>query len=814
MKKTICVHGHFYQPPRENPWLEAIELQDSAAPYHDWNERIAAECYRPNAHARFLDGEGRIERIVSNYSRISFNFGPTLLSWMKGFAPDIHQAVLDADKKSQERFSGHGSALAQCYNHMIMPLANQRDKITQVRWGVRDFESRFGRAPEGMWLPECAADNESLDALAGMGIQFTILAPNQAARVRPLDGGDWQDVSGARVDPSRAYLVKLASGRSITVFFYDGPISRAVAFEHLLDNGEHFARRLMDAFDDKRDWNQLAHIATDGESYGHHHHYGEMALASALHFIENSKDTRLTIYGEFLEKNPTTHEAEIHQNSSWSCAHGIERWRSNCGCNSGGRPGWNQHWRKPLREALDWLRDQLAPLYEKHASEFLKDPWQARDDYIDVILNRAPENMAKFFAEHATRPLNEGEQVTTLRFLEMQRHAMLMYTSCGWFFDELSGIETVQVVDYAARTIQLAGDLLQKDFETEFLNRLAAAKSNLRQHRDGKHIYEKFVRPAVMTRETAAAHYAISSLFESYPEQARIYSFTVSQADRQLFTAGNARLAVGRIRVSFEITRNADSLAYAVLHLGEHNLTCGVRLDDDLDAYVKTLAHLREAFDRADFPELIRRMDQHFSTAQYSLKNLFRDEQRKVLKQILSATRDEIHNTYRLIADRYAPLMRFLADLHAPPLKTVEMALWYVLNGELRRQFENGAADLERVRSLIGEIEVTHVPLETDELGFIVTRHLENLSEQFCAAPENLEVLQRFADTTEFARSLPFDLNLLKPQNNYYAMLQTVQPAFRERAAQGDEPSKNWLAQFTRLGQTLGFKTETAGNKK
>ena len=283
MEKSICIHGHFYQPPRENPWLEAIELQDSAAPYHDWNERVTAECYAPNAHARLLDGQGRIERIVNNYSRISFDFGPTLLSWMKENAPDILEAIVAADKESRSRFGGHGSALAQCYNHIIMPLATRRDKVTQTVWGIRDFELRFGRAPEGMWLPETAADNETLDVLAEHNIKFTILSPFQASRTRPLAGGEWLDVNGGRIDPSMPYRVNLKTGRSIAVFFYDAPLSRAVAFERLLDDGKKFASRLTGAFDDTRQRDQLSHIATDGESYGHHHHRGEMALAYALH---------------------------------------------------------------------------------------------------------------------------------------------------------------------------------------------------------------------------------------------------------------------------------------------------------------------------------------------------------------------------------------------------------------------------------------------------------------------------------------------------------------------------------------------------
>ncbi len=369
MEKYVCVHGHFYQPPRENPWIEEIELQDSAYPYHDWNERITAECYAPNTASRLLDGEGKIMAIVNNYSRISFNFGPTLLAWMERHDANTYRAILEADKLSRERFSGHGSALAQAYNHMIMPLANSRDKRTQVIWGIKDFEKRFGREPEGMWLPETAVDTETLEILAEQGIKFAILAPSQAKSFHKIDENkEWQSTEGGKIDPSTCYRCSLPSGKTINLFFYDGPISQEVAFGKLLTSGETFAQRLMGAFSEGRDWPQLVHIATDGETYGHHHHYGDMALAFCLHFIESSNSATLTNYGEFLEKNPPHYEVQIFDHSSWSCVHGVERWRNDCGCNSGMHGGWHQKWRGPLRGALDALRDQLIPAYMREAS--------------------------------------------------------------------------------------------------------------------------------------------------------------------------------------------------------------------------------------------------------------------------------------------------------------------------------------------------------------------------------------------------------------------------------------------------------------
>jgi alpha-amylase/alpha-mannosidase (GH57 family) len=805
MEKYVCIHGHFYQPPRENPWLEAVELQDSAAPYHDWNERICFECYAPNARARLLDGDGRIDRIVSNYSRMSFNFGPTLLSWMKDKQPEIHEAIVEADKKSRERFSGHGSALAQAYNHMIMPLANARDKQTQVVWGIRDFEARFGRKPEGMWLPECAADNETLDVLAQHGIKFTILSPFQAARVRPLEGNnEWQDANGGKMDPTMAYLVKLPEGRSIAVFFYDGPVSQAVAFEKLLTNGEAFANRLLNAIDDNRQHDQLAHIATDGESYGHHFQFGDMALAYALHQIENGDRAKLTVYAEFLEAHLPTNEVEIHQPSAWSCSHGVERWRSDCGCNAG-HAGWNQQWRAPLREALDELRDKLADFFEKKAKEFLRDPWQAREDYISVILDRSTENIAKFFATHSARQLSGDEQVTALRLLEMQRHAMLMFTSCGWFFDEISGIETVQVIQYAARALQLATELGAENLEPRFLEVLEKAKSNIPEHQNGKMIYEKFVKPAVITREAVAAHYAISSLFESYPDDAKIFSYAIAQEDRQVWTAGQARLAVGRIKVTFDITRNSDVVTYGALYIGGHNLNCGVRLFQSPEEYEQFVAEARKAFETADFPEAIRILDRHFGEPHYSLRNLFRDEQFKVLNQILAATREDIYNAYKSITDRYAPLVNFLNDIHLPSLQSLAPAVEFVINAELQKQFENGHPDAERVKSLIQAAQNTNATIEKDALAFVVKKHFDRLSEELLKSPDDLELLQRFSGSAALLPLLPVGVNLWKAQNIYDRLRGGVLPKIEE---QGDDKSRAWMDKFLTLGEQLGFHIE------
>jgi alpha-amylase/alpha-mannosidase (GH57 family) len=802
MERYVCVHGHFYQPPRENPWLEAIELQDSAYPYHDWNARITAECYAPNAASRILDDRDRILQIVNNYTQISFNFGPTLLSWLEVNDTEVYRAILDADRASRDRFSGHGSAMAQVYNHVIMPLASRRDKRTQVAWGIRDFQQRFGRPPEGMWLAETAVDLETLEILAEFGIRFTVLAPSQASATRE-PGGAWTDVTGARIDPAMPYTLPLESGRSIAVFFYDGPISRAVAFEGLLSNGEQFARRLLGGFDDDRDWPELVHIATDGETYGHHHRHGEMALSYALHYIESQRLARLTNYGEYLEEHAPVREVQIIEDTSWSCVHGIERWRDDCGCNSGGHRGWNQAWRKPLRRALDLLRDRLAPLYGEKAREVLKDPWRARDEFISVVLDRQPENIDRFLADHAVRPLSAEEKVGALKLLELQRHSMLMYTSCGWFFDEISGIETTQVLQYAGRAIQLAQELFGDGLEEDFLTALEAAPSNLAELGNGRTVYERFVRPAMVDFEKVGAHYGISALFEPYEEKARIYSYTVDRRDYRVFQTGIPRLALGQAEFTSEVTRESHLLSFGVLHFGDHNVNGGVREFQGDEAYAVLLEQIEDAFGRADFPEIIRLFDRHFGESNYSLKSLFRDEQRKIVRIILQSTVSEAEAAYRQVYEHHAPLMRFLADLGLRMPGVLRMTAEFVLNSSLRLAFEDETLDLDRIRSLLETAEREQITLKAAGLAYTLEQTLERLMSQFRDRPVDLALLEKLEAVTGLVGTLPFEVRLWKPQNIYY---ETWHRLYGEMAGRTDEESRAWVRHFQALGENLSVR--------
>jgi alpha-amylase/alpha-mannosidase (GH57 family) len=807
VQRYVCIHGHFYQPPRENPWLEAIELQDSAYPYHDWNERIDAECYAPNSASRILDPEGRIARIVNNYASISYNFGPTLLAWMKEKSPETYRRVLDADEESVREFAGHGSALAQCYNHMIMPLANQRDKYTQVRWGIRDFEARFGRRPEGMWLPETAVDIQTLDILAENGILFTILAPHQARRERQKRQ-KWRDVSGARIDPTMAYKLRLPSRRATTIFFYDGPISRAVAFENLLDRGENLAGRLIGAFSDARPRSQLVHIATDGETYGHHHHYGEMALSYALQYIQEKQLAKLTNYGEFLSLQPPVCEVQIHEDTSWSCVHGIERWRSDCGCNTGGQPGWNQQWRQPLREALDWLRDEAVVFFEQRACELLRDPWAARDDYIDVILDRSAEVRASFFNRHATRTLEERERITALNLFELQRHAMLMYTSCGWFFSELSGIETVQVIQYAGRVIQLAKHLGGPDLEPGFLDRLERAKSNIPEHGDGRRIYEKFVRTAMVDLEKVGVHYAVSSIFENGSQTGRIYSYSVERQDYRLLTAGKARLAIGKAKITSEITLDSAELTFAAAHLGDQNVTGAVRQYRDEALYTAAVQELSSVFLQGDFAQLIRVADREFEPGTYSLARLFRDEQRKIVRQILGSSLAAAEAAYRQIYENHVTLMRFLAGIGMPAPKSLEVAAEVTLNSDLREELEKDDLDFGRISALVEEDRVAKVPFDAPTLEFTIRKTLERLAERLANKPADLSLLEKLDAAVGMAIGLPFQVVLWRIQNTYHGLMLSAYGEFRALAGKGDRDGSAWVERFRALGTKLSVRVE------
>jgi alpha-amylase/alpha-mannosidase (GH57 family) len=484
-RPSVVLHAHFYQPPREDPWTDRVPMEGSAAPYHDWNQRILAECYRPVTEARVLDGHGRIQDVVNTLEWMSWDAGPTLARWLAREAPDTYAAFLEADARSLAR-TGFGNALAAPYHHVILPLASRRDKVTEVRWGIQDFRRRFAREPDGMWLPETAVDTETLEVLAAEGIAFTVLAPHQVTEP-PKDGL-----------PGR---IQLPGGRSIAVFVYDGPVSHGVAFGALLGDAEAWIREVTARATDGR--TRLVSLATDGETFGHHHPWSDMALAATLVGLEARRSVRLDNFAAFLSRTPALPEVTLVERSSWSCAHGVERWRSDCGCKVAPHEESQQAWRSVLREALDGLAEDVHGRYHRDARTWFEKPTVVRDAYGSVLDAGETERRA-FVRGWASLPLDDGQVDGALALLEAERDTLRMFTSCGWFFDDLSGLEPLQVLRYAAHALDVLGER-GGPWEERLRRMLAEADSNDSAAGDGRRIWDERIRGGVGTGSVGVA---------------------------------------------------------------------------------------------------------------------------------------------------------------------------------------------------------------------------------------------------------------------------------------------------------------------
>ena len=792
--KFLCIHGHFYQPPRENAWLEHIELQESASPFHDWNERINFECYAPNTAARILDKD-RIEKIVNNYERISFNFGPTLLSWMEEADPDTYAAIQEADRRSIGRYGGHGNAIAQAHSHLILPLCNERDKRTQIKWGISDFRSRFHRMPEGMWLAETAVDTDSLEILAEEGIRYTILAPRQAKAVRAAGNDHWFAVNEGSIDTKKPYWCNLPSGRRIALFFYDGEVAQAVAFKGLLNNGHGFAHFLKKRFNPSAG-SQLVHIATDGESYGHHHRFGEMALASCLEDLDKDSGLRLTNYGEYLDLYPPQYEIQIHDNSSWSCVHGVERWRSNCGCCTGGRPDWNQSWRGPLRKALDWLRDELIPLYEKEGKKLVRDPWLARDQYIDVILDRNEGAREAFLDSHQVKILTEEEQVRLWRLLEMQRNALYMYTSCGWFFDEVSGIETNQILQYALRAQDYAKQVAGVSLHATFESMLEETPSNV--HDNALNAYQKFVIPNRVGLDRAGMHLAVNTLFDDEADQEQLFNYDaeLKMLDRRRY--GNRQLLLGNAVLQSLITRSRKNFRFVVLQIARHNVLgfLSAQISDEELSELKP--SLVGEFQRNHLGALIELLQTQFEHTGYTVDHLFRDKRQEILQEFAKTQMEEAEYIMRRVYQDNYQLMSDLKRNQLPLPGSFLNIAHHTINSRLHRYFQQDVLDLVELKQLAHELErwgvgITYAPnfeLEASERIFYEVKTIQYNR----VGVQDLKMLKSILDILD---RMGVELNVWKSQNLYYAM--------EQERLQGDwsYPNEEWKTAYEALGTTL-----------
>ena len=737
---------------------------------------------------------------------MSFNFGPTLLHWMEHNAREAYQAILQADRDSVQRFGGHGNAIAQVYNHMIMPLANRRDKETQVIWGIRDFEYRFQRKPEGIWLAETAVDTETLEVLAEQGLQFTILAPRQAKAIRKIGENTWLPTEGENVPTHRPYLCKLPSGKQIVLFFYQGAISQDIAFKGLLGDGNRFAQSILSSFQPQIHEDQLCHVATDGESYGHHHRHGDMALAYCLETLEQHPEVKLTNYAEYLSHHKPCWEVEIHENSSWSCVHGIERWRAHCSCNSGMHPQWNQHWRGPLRETFDWLRDKLNLVFENEVGLFCQDVWQLRNQYIEVILNRGEQCLETFLRGNCTADLSEKEKTHLLRMLEMQRHALLMYTSCAWFFDEISGIETTQVLQYADRAIQLAESESDIKLEQEFLHRLSQAKGNHVEFPDGASVHKHFVQPSRLTLSRVGSHYAVASLFEDFPESLVICNYKAESAFFERLEAGSFRLAIGRTHVHSIITRSVREFFFAVLWLGEHHIIGNSASFMEEDEFFRMRKEIKEAFGEGQIAEVIGIMQTFFGPDKFSLWKLFKDEQRKVLNLIINKDVQQAEEAFRRIYNQNYNTLSVMNEAGLPIPPALIKNLENVINSDIRHFFENGNLYPARLEKLAEDAIKWNVDLDKEAISYAASAKLFQIVRAIEPGESSLRTLDVLNRVFKVMETLDIDLDIWEFQNEYFRMGIRWKEEEPSSHFKDSRTASEWREKFLQIGKYIRVK--------
>jgi alpha-amylase/alpha-mannosidase (GH57 family) len=812
----LVIHGHFYQPPRENPWLETIEREHSAHPFPNWNARIADECYRTNAWARVFDAEGHVADLVNNYLHLSFNFGPTLLSWLATSMPATYRRIIEADRQSAQRRSGHGNALAQAYGHAILPLCNDRDRRTQIRWGIGDFAQRFGRQPEALWLPETAVDDATVDDLIDEGMRFLVLSPRQARRVRRFGDTEWSDVSSSKIDPRQPYRLFSRRGaavgdrdatddgvspqgdaaprRFIDAFFYDGPVSHAISFEKVLHSSHQLADRLWGAVDTGRAGPQLVHTAVDGETFGHHMRHAERALSYAFAAELPARGFRLTNYGEYLERNPPTHEVELDagplgEGSSWSCVHGVGRWCRDCGCSSGAPEGWNQAWRDPLRRAVNLVRDEAADFFAENGDELLLDVWAARDAYVALLLDGSPAARERFFDRHARPRGRAAQQVRTLKLLEMQRASLLSQTSCGWFFNDISGLEAVQVLRYAARTVQLIEELSGRSVERTLLEVLGEARSNVQGMGSGADVYRKLVLPALVGRRRLVAQYAITDLYLSHTDDCAFYGYHVRRHEARRLTSGPVTLSYGRLQVEFCRTGEASELAYGLIHFGGHDFHCAVSPFSGMQEFRRFTDRLEEVFERATITELLRAVDAHFGETYYGLQHLLPEEREAVLDALFGHIAERFAEMYTRLYQENRRTVSALIDTGLKIPREFRMAAEYTLSRQLNREVRShhdsrDPASYRKAVEIVGEAELRGYALDLSECEALFGEMLSSAMRRVVDDPTP-ESCREALDVVALAELLKIPLPLDEPQELLHDLLRrdTVPPFVAELAA-------------------------------
>lgn len=822
-KKYLTIHGHFYQPPRENPWIEEIEIQESAAPNHDWNEKICWQCYGPNSVSRLVDGENSIIEISNNYKYMSFNFGPTLLSWMEKHNNSAYKRIIQADIESRELYDGHGCAIAQVYNHMIMPLANQNDKITQVIWGLKDFQKRFGRNSEGIWLAETAVDAQTLEVLIDCGVKYTILSPYQAKCINKIGERNWQDVSWGTIDPSRAYRYFVEGTdkeKYIDLFFYDGSISKSVAFDNLLQDGNKFSHRLNEGFVDNRNHTQLVNIATDGESYGHHTKFGDMALAYVLRVGAKELGFEITNYAQFLEKYPPQYEVDIKPVSAWSCAHGVGRWMEDCGCSTGAMPHWNQKWRKPLRQALDYLRDELIKLCSIQGTKYYNDFWEARNNYIDVILDRSPESVNKFFKENAKKNLSEKDKVKAIKLMEIQRFAQLMYTSCGWFFADISGIETTQIMKYAYRAIELAAEFSKTNYEKTFLSILQKAKSNIAEFGNGKDIFNKWVKTSAVGFDKIVAQYAIETSFESDKDKKEtdLYCYKIKRNNTKKYSNLNNILTFGKIEIKSNITLEKKEMSYALLQTQNYDFYCSVKEVECAEDYSLETKEISKVFKKDGIVETLQAIELYYGAKFYSLKDIPIDKRKTILENMIHSKLQKASQTYEDMYENLLTPISYLNDLGMDIPEGFRVCAKYTLLSNLEEELSNikkydDKSALERLGKIRQLADKFKIKLSTPVISQILSNSLSRL---ISSLVDNLTIknTKEMISFFELLEKLQIETQISEAQNIFYEMFcANFERFFEDIKQKNGENTRELMLNLLEIGKKLNINVNFYSDK-
>jgi alpha-amylase/alpha-mannosidase (GH57 family) len=793
VKNKLIIHGHFYQPPREDPWIGLVPSQTTAYPYHDWNERITRECYAANSMSRTLNAFGQITDIVNNYSFISFNFGPTLLNWLKMNTNYVYENIIEADRISLVKNNGHGNAIAQAYNHTILPLCSPEDAKTQVIWGIKDFEVHFGRKSEGIWLPEAAVNMSVVDLLIEQGVRFIILSPWQAEAICPIGGNKWQPLNNNPILSGRAYQIDRPHG-SIAVFFYNHILATGISFQNFLQNADRLYEKLV-SFKQNADPTYLVNIASDGEVYGHHEPFGDMCLAALIKLVKKNDDFKFLNYGMYLDLHPPTYLVKLRNGerglgTSWSCVHGVARWYRNCGCTTGNKPDWNQEWRTPLRNALVYLRDKLRAIYIREMSLLSSnDPKEIRNSYIDVLTEKVNKNDFIKKCVDKTDPLNKKIIHRFFSLLEGQKYSMFMFTSCGWFFSEISGLETMQNMRYAIKASELHQMTNNQDILSPFLSELENARSNISTYGSGRNIVESIILKEKKGLQHGAAIFILSELCASKTYKNNTYGifkrvdFSVEKPER------NKTIIEKRGKVSIKD------------YMTQHSATFQFSLkEEELKGISLTL--------REDIPG-----DKHQKEIEISVGDLPIELRTYITSTVSSHVVDRCITESLESFNATRNALIYLKKMHVHRPKTIIELAELLIDRILEKSLNDptvvpSETTLQRIKDLViftNEYELS-VDIESlkQKISAIISYQANKLTNAIEEEPTRVII-----HLLETCRQFGNEPEITKAQDRVFQLLRSIKNnSLKKIEEKKDFTALNRIRRLIKLGATLGFDVE------